>query len=184
MQGPRVRVTVDAGDKSAVVERLMTTEEMSGRAVIVLPLHTVTEKWEQVCVSPCVADLDRFSSYRIAHENHISNTHSFTLPQGKDQLKMQIDPGDLMWHRIGQRLIVAGTAAAIVTGALFTVAPNIDDKSEEKSMRTAGFITGGAAVLLLGVGIPLAILTRTHVTVDGVKLANTNLKLTPTGVTF
>ena len=184
LQGPRVRVTVDAGDKSAVVERLVVTEETYGRTAIVLPNHSITEKWEQVCVAPCVADLDRFSSYRVARENHVADTHSFTLPQNKDRLHLQIDPGNLLLHRIGHRLIVAGTAAAIVGGGLLTLAPNIDDPKDEKDMRTAGFITAGAAVVLLGVGIPLYLLTRTHVTSEGAKLANTNLVLTPRGIAF
>jgi hypothetical protein len=74
-----------------------------------------------------------------------------------------------------------GTAAAITGGALITTASKFD---KETNVRTAGFITGGAGLLLLAVGIPLAIATQTHVDADGTKVARTRPRIGPSGIVF
>lgn len=167
---PRVPTTVDSGtERHAILERRITTEEQIGRFAFVLPIHTQTEKWEQVCVAPCRVDLDRHSAYRVARGNNVPSTGSFTLPPESGNLHLQIEPGNLLMHRIGTRLIVAGTAAAIVGGALITTAAKFED---EKDIRLGGIITGAAGLVLLGIGIPLAIVSQTHVKTNDKPLAS------------
>ena len=186
LQARRVLTTVESGSKNAVIERRISTEETYGRVLFAVPIHTKNQTWEQVCVAPCRVDLDRFSSYRVAKANGMPSTREFTLPPGAPSLRLQVEPGDLLMHRIGGRLIALGTAASIVGGALITTASKFDD---EKEVRVAGIITGGAGILLLGIGIPLLIVSQTHVTADDRKLANrtptkTGPKLTLGGVVF
>ena len=59
-----------------------------------------------------------------------------------------------------------------------------DDKDEEKNVRIGGIISAGVGLVLLGVGIPLAILTETHVKVNDRKVANTAPRLGPSGLVF
>jgi hypothetical protein len=181
-----VPVTIDAGPKNAVVERKVSTEEMYGRAVFIVPIHTENEKWESVCVAPCQVTLDRASRYRVTDSNGVTDTNEFTLPPGASQVDLRIDPGNLWMHRASRALISLGTAAAIVGGALITTASKFDDEVEP---RRGGIITGGIGVLLLGVGIPMAILSKTHVTAGDKKLATTppraiQPRLTPAGLVF
>ncbi len=183
-QGRRVTATVDAGpEKNAVLERLVKTEESSGRFAFVVPVHASTETWEQVCVAPCRLELDRASTYRVGAANKVARSTEFTLPPSESQLQLQIKPGDLYWHHVGTKLVVLGTAAAIVGGALIVTASDWEDRSEEKRVRTAGIITAGVALVLLGVGIPLAIVTQTHVHAGEKKLAR-GVHLGPGGLTF
>ncbi len=166
----RVATTVDSGiEKHAILERRISTDETYGRFAFVLPIVAETEKWEQVCVAPCSVELDRHSTYRVARANNVPSTRDFTLPPESQNLHLQIEPGNLLWHRIATRVIGAGTAAAIVGGALITTASQFKD---EDDVRLAGIITGAAGIVLLAVGIPLAIVNQTHVKTNGKTLAN------------
>ena len=186
----RVPTTVDSGpEKHAVLERRVSTDETYGRFAFVVPIVGQTEKWEQVCVAPCRVDLDRNSTYRVARANNVPSTRDFTLPPESQNLHLQIEPGNLLMHRIATRLIGAGTAAAIVGGALITTAAQFKD---EDDVRLAGIITGAAGIVLLAVGIPLAIVNQTHVKTNDRPLATTTPpktakpgpKLTLGGVVF
>jgi hypothetical protein len=169
VEARRVLTTVDSGaEKNAVIERRVETEESSGRLLFVLPFRSNNEKWEQVCVAPCKVHLDRYSTYRVARANDMPSTHPFTLPPGADQLQLQVEPGKLLAHRISSRLIALGIAGAVVGGVLVTLASKFE---EEKDVRVAGIITGGAGLVTLGIGIPLALLTQTHIKAGEKKLA-------------
>ena len=180
---PSITTTVEAGREGVVLERHAKTEESYGRIAIVIPTHATTQGWEPVCVTPCRVELPRYSSYRVARGNGTSQSHEFTLPQTKGSLKLDIEPGDLFWNRTSRVLLGAGTAAAIVGGVLITTANSFD---AEKDVRIAGIITAGAGVLLLAVGIPLYMGSRTHVKNDGQKLAGTEPRphLTANGFVF
>lgn len=184
----RVPTTIDAGpDKNAVIERRVTTETASGRVAIVLPIRLENEKWEQVCVAPCQATLDRFSTYRVAHQNGISSSGEFTLPPNSPSLQLQVDPGNQIVHHVGVRLTALGSAAAIAGGVLIASASKFD---AEDDVRVAGFITSGAGVLFLAVGIPMMIASFSHVSSNGKRLAEAEPakafapKLTSSGVVF
>ncbi len=189
MHEQRVPTTVDSGtEKHAILERKVSTEETYGRFAFVLPVVGETQKWEQVCVAPCRVDLDRSSSYRVARANNVPSTRPFTLPPESQNLQLQIEPGNLFMHRVATRLIAAGTAAAIVGGALITTAAQF---KEEDDVRLGGIITGAAGIVLLAVGIPLAIANQTHVKTNDKQLASTppknakpGPKLTLGGVVF
>ncbi|HEY1691200.1 MAG TPA: hypothetical protein VGG39_03520 [Polyangiaceae bacterium] len=171
----RVHVDVESTHDEAVLERRVSLEEGNGQYVF-LPYHTTVATWEQVCVTPCRVDLDRYSSYRVAGMNHVAGSHTFTLPHSGDQLSLQVQAGDSMWHRAGGVLTGAGVAAVIVGVALVAGAHVTND---ETTVRNAGFVTGGAGIVVAVVGIPLMILNQTHVLALGKRIA-----VTPRGVTF
>jgi len=134
---------------------------------VLLPWRDVQSTWEQICVAPCLgADLDRYSTYRVAAANGISSSRAFTLPQVGDAVHLRLDAGDRMANRYGVALGAVGLAALIVGGSLVLDATNIKDHSNEVRTRDAGFVTGGVGLVALAIGIPLAILTRTYVFAD------------------
>jgi hypothetical protein len=176
VQQRRLTAMIDSTRPSTVVERGVSTKESSG-SFLVLPFHSTEATWETVCVTPCQADLDRYSTYRIGKINDVTGSRSFTLPQGTDALRMHVDAGSGTGRRAGEVALGLGIAAASV-GAGLIVAQHVF--SDETAARNAGFITGGAGIVLLAVGIPLVIATATHVTSEpGGKLA-----LTPHGIVF
>lgn len=177
----RIMTTIDAGREGVVLERHVKTEESYGRIAVVIPTHSTTNGWEPVCVTPCKVELPKYASYRIARANGVSRSHEFTLPQSKDTLKLDVEPGDLWWNRTARVVLGAGTAAAITGGALIALASTFD---AEKDVRIAGVITAGAGLVLVAVGIPMMLGSRTHVKSDGQKLAETKPHLTANGFVF
>ena len=182
--GDRVAVTIEGPREGIVVERQVASEETGGRVAFVLPIETSTDTWESVCVAPCRVELPRWSSYRVARANGVTGSGEFTLPANRETMKLTVDPGNLLVHRIATALISVGTAAAITGGALISAAAKWEKESDP---RTAGIITGAAGLVLLAVGIPLAIGTQTHVDADGGKVAEPGKagpRLTARGVVF
>ncbi len=172
---------VDSTKPDAILERRVSTTETMG-SVLVLPTRMTETKWEPVCVAPCRVELDRYSSYRIRSENGITGVSDFTLPQGHDPLHLSVDAGNLRAHHAGVTLTSLGTAAVIVGAALLFSSTSF---IHEDDARLAGFVTGGAGIAALGIGIPLAILTRTKITSDdGPNRSVGGLTLTQKGIVF
>ena len=171
----RVTVDIDSTRQSTVLERRVSVTDSEG-AYFFLPYRSTSAIWEDVCVTPCQVDLDRFSTYRVSARNGASSSRAFTLPQQSEELTLKIDAGDLMAHRIGGALTGAGITAVIVGIALVAGAGIFTD---EDKARTAGWITGGAGLVVLAVGIPLTLLTSTTVSGPAGKIA-----LTPRGLAF
>jgi hypothetical protein len=176
MRHRRLAVDIDSTRPSTVIERRVSVTEGEGQYFFV-PSRSSEAIWEQVCVTPCQVHLDRFSTYRVAAINKVSGSHKFTLPQGTDALHLKIDSGDLLGHRIGGALTGAGLVATIVGASLVAGAAAFKDETQ---VRTAGFITGGAGLIVMAIGIPIAIATATHIVTDG----GSQIALTPHGVTF
>jgi hypothetical protein len=158
----RVSVRIDSTRDGAVIERRVSSEESTG-AFLVLPFKYSNSVWEQVCVTPCVVDLDRFSTYRVNAQNHTSASRSFTLPQGADSLHLKVDAGSLLAHHVGQTMTGIALAAIIVGGSLLIAASDFHHPDDE---RVAGGITVGGGVAFAAVGIPLAIATASRVRPD------------------
>lgn len=178
----RIAVEVDATRPDAVLERRVVTKEASG-AFLFFPWRNRESTWEEVCVTPCRADFDRFSSYRVSAQNGISSSHTFTLPTGTDALRLHIDAGNQRAHSVGMLLAAIGGAAVIVGGVLLATAARFDKESD---VRLAGGVTGGSGLLLLGIGVPLTIGTQTHVATDNgrdITFLPRNIKL-PGGFTL
>jgi hypothetical protein len=155
----RVTVRIDSTRPNTVLERRTSVKEELG-AFIVIPFRATDSTWEQVCVTPCEVDLDRFSTYRISAQNKISGSRSFTLPQKLDALHLNVDSGSLIAHRAGQTMSVVGITAAIVGASLLVAATDFRRPSDA---RIAGGVTGGVGVALAGIGIPLSLATVSHV---------------------
>jgi len=175
MRHRRLTVDIDGTKPSAVVERRVSLTESEG-AYFFLPFRGSSSIWEQVCVTPCRVDLDRFSTYRVAARNRVSASRPFTLPQSSDALQLKVEAGDLWGHRVGVIMATAGLAAIIVGAALVAGEGIFTD---ETKARDAGYITGGAGIVVLAVGIPIALMTATSVSAGDTKLA-----LTPRGLRF
>ena len=172
----RVPVDVEATRASAVLERRISVTESDG-AYFFMPFRSTSAIWEQVCVTPCQVDLDRFSTYRVTARNGVSGSRTFTLPQTSDSLQLKVDAGNLLAHRAGMAMSSTGFAAVIVGLGLIAAEGIFTD---ETKARDAGYITGAAGLVLLAVGIPLTIATATSVsTLSGGKIA-----LTPRGLVF
>jgi hypothetical protein len=155
----RLTVQIDSTRPNTVIERRTSVKEELG-AFLVLPFRTTDATWEQICVTPCEVDLDRFSTYRISPQNKVSGSHTFTLPQRVDALHLNVDSGSLLAHRSGQTMSVIGISAMIVGVSLLAAAT---DFRHPNDARIAGGVTGGAGVALAAVGIPLSLSTESHV---------------------
>ncbi|HEY4014060.1 MAG TPA: hypothetical protein VGM06_12030 [Polyangiaceae bacterium] len=171
----RVRTEIDSAMPGTVVERRISLSE-SGGAYFFLPFRSTESTWEQVCVTPCSVDLDKYSTYRVGKVNGVLASRSFTLPQGLDRLSIKIEPGSALANHIAVSASAIGLTALIVGGALVGAQKLFGD---EDAARTAGFITAGAGIILLGVGIPVAILTKTKILGPAGRIA-----ITPRGVVF
>lgn len=186
---PHMHVDVTSTKAPTLLEERVFVEESEGEAFL-LPTHSRTGRWEQVCIAPCSVDLDRYAAYRIGSLGGVPGTHNFTLPQGTDATTLQVQAGDRLWHRFGGTLTGAGIAALVV-GVSLVAAEHLF--SDEDEARNAGFITGGAGILVLGVGIALSLATSTHVYSSGTKVAGEGprhshesgiVALTPSGLVF
>lgn len=165
-----VQVTVESTSKPVVLERRVKLDEMDGRTLFLIPRHETTETWEQVCVSPCSLHVDRGSTYRISKEDAVTQSGTFLLPSTGEQVKIEVKPGNYWWHNVGTKLIGTGTVAGIVGAALISTAHTWDKHKSEVHVRTAGIITASVGAAALAIGIPLAILTQTKVTENGIKI--------------
>jgi len=170
-----VTVDVESSKGSSVLERRVSVTEKNG-VFFFLPYRSSEAIWEQVCITPCQADLDRYSTYRVGKMGGGVESSPFTLPQQTDRFQLKIEPGSAIGHRVGLSATAIGLAALVAGGGLIAAEKLFSD--QEKA-RNAGFIVGGAGIVLLGIGIPVAILTETKVLGPGGRVA-----LTPRGLVF
>ncbi len=175
---PHLHLDVTSTKTPTLLEERVFVDESEGEAFL-LPTHSRTSRWEQVCIAPCSVDLDRYAAYRIADLRGVPGTHPFILPQGADATTLQVQAGDRLWHRFGKALTGVGLAALVV-GVSLVAAEHLF--SDEEEARNAGFITGGAGILVLGAGIAVSLATSTHVYSSGAKVAG--VALTPGGLVF
>jgi hypothetical protein len=176
MHHRRVTVDIESTKPSAVLERRVSITDGEG-VLFFVPFESHSSIWEQSCVTPCQVDLDRFSTYRVAARNGIASSKPFTLPQESETMSLKIDAGDLTGHRIG-RALSGGGLAAVIVGAALIAGQNLF--TDETHARNAGFITGGAGLVLMAVGIPIFLMTQTNVTGPTGKIAT----LATRGLTF
>jgi hypothetical protein len=135
---------------------------------IVIPFHATNVTSEQICVTPCEAEPDQFSTYRVAPQNECSGSHPFTLPQQVDALRLSIDSGGATEHRGGQATMVLGFRLRSVGGSLLLAAQKFRSPSDGS---IAGAATGGSGVAPAAVGIPLAAATESRSSGDNERRA-------------
>ena len=156
---PRLTLRVDSTRPGAVLERRAAVKESVGGFVL-LPFKATEATWEPVCVTPCNVSVDRFSTYRVNAQNHISRSGNFTLPQSSDALHLKVKAGNLVAHRTGEVMSGIGVAAVIVGASLLITASDFHHPDNE---RAAGAITGGLGLVSAAIGIPLALATTSRV---------------------
>ena len=157
-----VDLDVQSTRRDTVIEKRVSVTESRG-AWLIVPTRSTDAVWQQVCVTPCRVGADRYATYRVSSENGVTASAPFTLPQGDGPASLRVDAGNVYAHHLGQALVVAGLAATIVGASLLVAAPHVVDHDREKNTRLAGFITGGAGIVLMGIGIPIAGATRSRV---------------------
>ncbi len=182
----RMSVDVTSTRPDAVLERRVSVKDENG-AFIVIPWHSTQSTWEQVCIAPCRgADFDRYSTYRVSTANGISSSGSFTLPQSDATVHLELNAGSRLANRAGVAVGGAGLAALIVGGSLLIAGENVSDHDGRIKTRNAGFIVGGLGIVMMAIGIPLAIMTRTYVYADNqpVRVADTKPRFIGNGFVF
>ncbi len=181
MRYRRMPVWIESSRPSAILERRVSTKESSG-VWFVFPTHSSESTWEQVCVSPCDgADLDRYSTYRVAKANRISGSPPFTLPQDGKEVHLRLDAKSLGWHHVGLTMTSLG-GAAIVVGTVMLAGASSLHKPDDT--RLGGAITLGAGALVFGLGLPLSLLTNTRVYADNERRVATGGHWTAQGYVF
>ena len=75
-------------------------------------------------------------------------------------LHLGVDTGSLIEHRAGQTMTIVGLSAVIVGASLLIAASDFRHPSDA---RIAGAVTGGSGIVLAAVGLPLSILSTSHV---------------------
>jgi hypothetical protein len=151
-----VRLVVD-GEAGVLLERRQTVTE-AWMASVPSPAYTWSETWEIACVAPCEATVDAGSVYRV-NGGGVTTSRDFTLPPGRNPLRLHLVPRSAFLHGTGIFLTVLG---AVLTGlgVLGIVdAPSLSDTSAATLLRGLGYTGIGVGIAMLVAGVPTWLLT-------------------------
>jgi hypothetical protein len=127
-------------------------------------------RWQPVCVAPCTIRVPPQLVYRVAGP-HVTPSDDFSVGPGPNPTTLHVEAGSRGAHNGGIISMVFGIPVAVIGVVLLAV---------EHDNRTAGFITTGAGVGLIGLGAILLATSGTTVTNnDGRKVG-----LGPQGLLF
>ncbi len=143
-----ITVVLRADDGRATVERRTEVKSLVGFPLKDLSLASVAT-WEQACVAPCEVTLDSRYSYRIAGEGLVPSD-AFTLPQGKDRVKLDAKMGSAYGRVGGGILSVAGAAGVVLGGAMLVATPILEGNGVGSKEFRSGILVGGASLAGLG----------------------------------
>ena len=182
-------VELHASDQRAVIERRTGTSSPSGFAFSDVSFFSVGH-WEQSCVAPCQLKLDPRFSYRVSGDGLVP-TDSFTLPQGRDRVRLDARMGSSTGRLAGIFLTRAGAVGATMGGIALGISPILESEDVgSKGFRTF-MVAGGATFLAVGlvsVAIGLYLWTSNGSSVQqegaGVTIGKSNVRLTPSGIAF
>jgi hypothetical protein len=155
LKPPLVHLAVD-GEPGVLLERRQTAAE--GWSATIWPGYQYVETWEVACAAPCTTTVDAASTYRV-NGSGVSTSRNFSLPPGRDPLKLHLVGRSAVLHSTGIVLTFVGGIVA-VTGAvgLFS-SPALSDAAAAADVRGAGWAALGSGVLALAIGIPMWIAT-------------------------
>jgi hypothetical protein len=151
-----VRLVVD-GEAGVLLERRQTVTE-AWMASVPSPAYTWSETWEIACVAPCETTVDAGSMYRV-NGGGVTTSRDFTLPPGRNPLRLHLVPRSAFLHGTGIFLTVLG---AVLTGlgVLGIVdAPSLSDTSAATLVRGLGYTGIGVGIAMLVAGVPTWLLT-------------------------
>jgi hypothetical protein len=125
---------------------------------------------QQVCVAPCTTNMTPSGTYMIRGYGITDSPH-FGI--GDTTRDLKVHTGSSAVGAVGGASLTLGLLS-VITGAVFVTAGFLEDSrsSDRSTFLTAGWgtLVGGAA--LIGVGVVLAVATRTHIyDGDGARLA-------------
>jgi hypothetical protein len=151
-----VRLVVD-GEAGVLLERRQNVTE-AWMASVPSPAYTWSETWEIACVAPCEATVDAGSMYRV-NGGGVTTSRDFTLPPGRNPLRLHLVPRSAFLHGTGIFLTVLG-AVTVGLGVLGIVdAPSLADTSAASLVRGLGYTGIGAGIAMLVAGVPMWLLT-------------------------
>jgi hypothetical protein len=186
---PTPTVELRATDQRAVIERRTGTSGPSGFAFSDASFFSMGH-WEHACVAPCQLKLDPRFTYRVSGEGLVP-TDSFTIPQGRDRVRLDARMGSSTGRLAGILLTGAGAVGATMGAIALGVSPILESEDVgSKGFRTA-LVAGGATFLAagmvsLGVGLYLWLSNGSTVQQEGgaITIGRSDVKLTPNGIAF
>jgi hypothetical protein len=167
---PTVHVAVD-GEAGVLLERRQTAAE--GWTATVWPGYSYVETWEVVCVAPCKTVVDAASTYRV-NGGGVTTSRNFSLPQGREALRLHLVPHSALLHGAGLVMMLSGALVGLAGGSGLIAAPVQSDGAVESTLRGLGVVGVVVGVATLAAGIPVWLMTySTARTDDGKTLGAT-----------
>lgn len=155
---PQVHIVVD-GAPGVLLERRQNASE--GWNATIWPGYAYVETWEVACVAPCKTVVDAASTYRV-NGGGVATSRNFSLPPGRDPLRLHLVQRSAVLHATGIVLTFVGGLVAIAGAASLASSPAISDAAAAADVRGFGWVGLGAGVLLMAVGIPTWIATYSY----------------------
>lgn len=159
---PQVRLVVD-GEPGVLLERRQT--EAEGWNATIWPGYAYVETWEVACAAPCKTVVDAASTYRV-NGGGVAASRNFSLPPGRDPLKLHLVARSALLHGTAIAVTFAGGILALAGAASLASSPAISDAAAAADVRGlgwAGVATGG---IMLVAGIATWILTYSYARTD------------------
>jgi len=159
---PQVRLVVD-GEPGVLLERRQT--EAEGWNATIWPGYAYVETWEVACVAPCKTVVDAASTYRV-NGGGVAASRNFSLPPGRDPLKLHLVARPALLHGAAIAVTFAGGLLTLAGAASLASSPAISDAAAAADVRGlgwAGVATGG---IMLVAGIATWILTYSYARTD------------------
>lgn len=155
---PQVHVVVD-GEPGVLLERRQNASE--GWSATIWPGYAYVETWEVACVAPCKTVVDAASTYRVNGPG-VATSRNFSLPQGRDALRLHLVSRSAVLHATGIVLTFVGGILALAGGASLASSPAISDAAAAADVRGLGWVGLGAGALLMAIGIPTWVATYSY----------------------
>jgi hypothetical protein len=152
---PTVHLAVD-GEPGVLLERRQTAAE--GWNATIWPGYSYTETWEVSCVAPCTTTVDAASTYRV-NGGGVTTSRNFSLPQGRDALKLHLVGHSALLHGTGVILTFVGGLVALTGVVGLVSSPVLTDAAAAADVRSAGWVGVGIGALLMAIGVPTWIAT-------------------------
>jgi Uma2 family endonuclease len=142
----QVRLTVYSDAPGLLLERRANAIE-GWSLTVPAPVYVYTEQWEPACVAPCTIMADAASTYRVNGDG-FSASHNFTLPPGRESMRLELRGRSQFVHASGIALTVLGTVIGVLGGLSLGAAPGITDTTTEKNLRGLGYLSIGTGALM------------------------------------